>query len=196
VPTVSEEDLTSPGVVLGTVDYMSPEQVLGQEVDHRSDLFSLGVVLYQMATGTLPFKGDTSGAIFNAILNQTPPSPVRLNPELPTRLQEIIDKALEKDREVPYQVASEIRADLIRLKRDTESGKVGSPDSKWLVLPWVESNTGGGGLFLLSVDTLEKQRLTTVEGDISPAFSPDGRTILYAQFDQLDSDLMLVENFR
>jgi eukaryotic-like serine/threonine-protein kinase len=126
---VSAEHLTSPGSALGTVAYMSPEQVRAKELDARTDLFSFGVVLYEMSTGQMPFRGESSGVVFEAIMNRDPVAPIRLNPGLPSKLEDIISKSIEKDREMRYQNASDIRTDLKRLKRETESGRPGGASS-------------------------------------------------------------------
>ncbi|HXP17011.1 MAG TPA: protein kinase, partial [Terriglobales bacterium] len=179
----TEQHLTSPGSVLGTVAYMSPEQAKGKELDARTDLFSFGAVLYEMATGTLPFRGDSSALIFKAILDGTPTSAVRLNPDLPVELERIINKALEKDRNLRYQHAADMRTDLQRLKRDTESGKAravgeraGQRSGPWL---WVAVCV----VVLLGVGTMAMRW-------ILPASAP--RVLSYSQITNDGADKITV----
>jgi tetratricopeptide (TPR) repeat protein/predicted Ser/Thr protein kinase len=144
-PTVeSEEHLTSPGSAFGTVAYMSPEQVRAMELDARTDLFSFGVVLYEMATGTLPFRGESTGVVFDSILNRDPVPPVRLNPDLPVDLERIVHKCLEKNRNLRYQNASDVRADLQRLRRDTESAHISAAHSGAATGTWIKTKWGVG----------------------------------------------------
>lgn len=192
--TAPEQDLTSPGTTLGTVAYMSPEQTLGREVDRRSDLFSFGVVLYEMATGRLPFQGSSSVAIFNAILNEAPLPPGRVNPDLPPDLERVINKALEKDRKLRYQSAAELRADLERLKRDTNRTLTAiregvRPIARW----WVAMGVGVvllsvlAGIYLWRRGSQESGQAWIVKPLTSflglewlPSLSPDGSLIAYA----------------
>ena len=187
--TIDEQHLTSPGSTLGTVAYMSPEQVRAKELDGRTDLFSFGAVLYEMATGTLPFRGETSGVRFKAILDAAPTSVVRLNPDVPPKLEDIVNKCLEKDRNLRYQHASEIRADLQRLKRDTESTRIPTSDKTlkgrklWVVLAACITAIGlaaSGAWYLRSskaqIDSIAVLPFNNVSGDANVDYLSDGIT--------------------
>jgi len=210
---VDAEHPTSPGTTLGTVAYMSPEQALGKALDPRTDLFSFGAVLYEMATGALPFRGDTAAASFNFLLNKEPISPLRLNPDLPADMERIIQKALEKDCDVRYQSAAELRADLKRLKRDTSSGRItaatplpraGSAKSRW---PWIAAAIVAvaalSTLFFLFRSRQKVQNplsnaqftpLTNFKGaETDPAISPDGKFIAFISDRSGAFDIWLIQ---
>jgi eukaryotic-like serine/threonine-protein kinase len=193
VSKISEEHLTSPGAALGTVVYMSPEQVLGKVLDARTDLFSFGVVLYEMATGLLPFKGETSGAIFDDILHGVPTAAVRLNREIPVELEHVIDKALEKKRDVRYQSASEIRADLTRAKRDSSQGDgshkelrkaTASTPTQAATYKKVAWSAGLAAVILVAIFFWRAER----SGSPGPASSPKPTAIAVLPFQNIGSD--------
>jgi serine/threonine protein kinase len=213
VPTAGQlrENLTNTGAAMGTIAYMSPEQALGEDIDGRGDLFSLGVVLYEMSTGRHPFPGNTTAAIFDAILHKTPPSPMRLNAAVPSRFEEIIQKALEKDRDMRYQSAAELHTDLKRLRRDTESGRLpvlnnlepmAKRRSRWLI-PIIASILIVIALALLrqfrvsapngsAITAVRFTKLTTSPWvDAYPSFSPDGHSFVYASGLSPHTDIFL-----
>ncbi len=209
------EVLTSPGVALGTVAYMSPEQVRGEDLDARTDIFSLGTVFYEMAAGRLPFLGKTSGLVFKAILDETPSAPTHLNPALPAQLDDIVSKALEKDRELRYQSAADLRTDLKRVKRDTESTRHvpvsltegGRGETRrWARARWatgagilaVVMGVGLGVWWYLSKSEaaphfVERQlTFNAPENNVSEqSISPDGKYVAYKDFQVYISELSL-----
>jgi serine/threonine protein kinase len=184
-----EEHLTSPGIALGTIVYMSPEQVRAKELDARTDLFSFGVVLYEMATGVLPFRGESTGVVFEAILNRAPASAVRLNPDVPAELERIINKALEKDRNLRYQGAAEMRADLQRLKRDTDSRNSAAltesaPPSHKRRLQWVIAGTVG----VIAAIVMAFYLWGSWHPSVSPGDSGNAKAIAVLPFQNAGSD--------
>jgi eukaryotic-like serine/threonine-protein kinase len=205
--TIDDEFLTSPGAAIGTVAYMSPEQAKGKELDTRTDLFSFGAVLYEMATGALPFRGDTSALIFQAILDRAPVPPVRLNPDLPQQLEDIINKALEKDRNLRYQHASDMGADLQRLQRDTSSGRTAAytipavtiPKSRrsiYAAIVVVVLAVIAAGVYFWSARpkgfNLQKMKIVQVTNTGNAgaaALSPDRRYIVYVLHDGAEQSL-------
>ncbi|HXE33503.1 MAG TPA: protein kinase [Verrucomicrobiae bacterium] len=216
LPTLEEdpEHLTSPGTTIGTVAYMSPEQALGKALDARTDLFSFGAILYEMATGALPFRGDTSAGCFNLLLNKDPISPLRLNSELPPDLERIILKALEKECNVRYQGAAELRADLKRLKRDTGSGKMTAAEALpraapaksrwvWIAAAIVAIIVLSTLLFLLRpgptrlnpLSNAQFTRLTDFQGaETDPAISPDGKFVAFISNRGESFDIWLIQS--
>jgi non-specific serine/threonine protein kinase len=191
---VAEEHLTSPGTTVGTVAYMSPEQARGENLDARTDLFSLGVVLYEMATGSLPFKGNTTAIIFNEILNKAPTAPIRLNPDVPDELEHIVNKTLEKDKELRYHSADDLLTDLKRLKRDTDSGKsvtvAAAIPSGERSRPWIKI-AAGAALSILILFTLWYTGVFRSEApdSVGPLVAEDlERSIAVLPFENLSGD--------